>query len=49
VEIVPFLKQLGEFGLTPSALILLGVVWQFQKIVNLLDKRLSIVESKIEN
>lgn len=49
MEIVTILKDLASVGFTPPALIALGALYQFQKIINAFDRRLVIVETVVQN
>lgn len=45
MEFMVFGKQLAELGVTPTALIMIGMYWQFTKVVATMDKRISILEA----
>ncbi len=48
MDILVFLKQAADIGLTAPVIVVIGMFYQQQKTNALLDKRVSIVESKIE-
>jgi hypothetical protein len=43
-----FLKQGAEIGLTAPVIVGLGFVWQIQKSFATIDRRLAIVETKLD-
>ena len=47
MEILVFMKQAAEIGLTAPVIIGLGMAWQINKSFTLIDRRLAIVETKL--
>lgn len=48
IELLPVVKQLADLGLTPTAIIALVILWKLNNTLSGFDKRLAIVETKIE-
>tara|TARA_B110000211_G_scaffold231465_1_gene293118 strand:+ start:130 stop:279 length:150 start_codon:yes stop_codon:yes gene_type:complete len=49
MELVVFIKQAAEMGLSPVAIVAVGVLIQQMRTNALVDKRLAIIESKVAN
>lgn len=47
MDLLIFIKQAAEMGLSPVAIIAVGVLIQQMKTNALVDKRLAILESKV--
>ncbi len=48
MDLLTFLKQGAEIGLTAPVIVGLGFVWQIQKSFATIDRRLAVVETKLE-
>jgi len=48
VEVLAATKALVEFGVTPNTVIALVIMWKLNKTFNGIDKRLAIVETKLD-
>jgi hypothetical protein len=48
MDLLVFLKQAADIGLTAPTIVVLGMFYQQQKTNALLDKRVSILESKVK-
>lgn len=46
MDLLVFIKQAAEIGLTAPAIIGLGIIWQINKKFNNYDIRLSVLESQ---
>jgi len=49
MELLVFMKQAAEVGMTAPTIIALGIAWQLHKTNILLDKRVTILETKADN
>lgn len=47
MDILVFLKQAADIGLTAPVIVAIGIFWQQQKTNAQNDKRISILESKV--
>lgn len=49
MELLVFIKQAAEMGVTPPIIVALGIAWQLHKSNVLLDRRVTILETKAAN
>ena len=46
MELLVFMKQAAELGMTAPTVVALGIAWQLHKSNILLDKRVTILETR---
>lgn len=49
MDLLLFMKQAAEVGMTAPTIVALGIAWQLHKSNILLDKRVTILETKAAN